>query len=203
MTASARLECAEPPAAVLYRGPLAEGEGYESAEPYAESAAAAPWRPGRTGSTGTQGSPRTPRGRSPWRASSRLARAGTAARSYRSTVPGVISRHEAPRIRDDVRPGGIGAALAIGATAGLYPSMRAAHLSPTEALRTVWAITWTDCPSWVGRSNPPPHRPALRSLGGSDPAEGPAAWRPGDRAGHPGHLLVPGMRRTRYPRQPV
>ena len=32
--------------------------------------------------------------------------------------------------------GGIGAALAIGAIAGLYPSMRAAHLSPTEALRT-------------------------------------------------------------------
>jgi putative ABC transport system permease protein len=33
--------------------------------------------------------------------------------------------------------GGIGAALAIGAAAGLYPSMRAARLSPTEALRTV------------------------------------------------------------------
>lgn len=33
--------------------------------------------------------------------------------------------------------GGIGAALLIGATAGLYPSMRAARLSPTEALRTV------------------------------------------------------------------
>ena len=33
--------------------------------------------------------------------------------------------------------GGIGAALAIGAMAGLYPSMRAARLSPTEALRTV------------------------------------------------------------------
>jgi putative ABC transport system permease protein len=33
--------------------------------------------------------------------------------------------------------GGIGAALAIGAIAGLYPSTRAAGLSPTEALRTV------------------------------------------------------------------
>lgn len=33
--------------------------------------------------------------------------------------------------------GGVGAALIIGAVAGLYPSMRAARLSPTEALRTV------------------------------------------------------------------
>ena len=33
--------------------------------------------------------------------------------------------------------GGFGAAVAIGAVAGLLPAVRAARLSPTEALRTV------------------------------------------------------------------
>jgi putative ABC transport system permease protein len=32
--------------------------------------------------------------------------------------------------------GGIGAALAIGAVAGLYPAIRAARLAPTDALRS-------------------------------------------------------------------
>jgi len=33
--------------------------------------------------------------------------------------------------------GGLAAAVGIGVVAGLYPSLRAARLSPTEALRTV------------------------------------------------------------------
>jgi putative ABC transport system permease protein len=33
--------------------------------------------------------------------------------------------------------GGLGSAIAIGAVAGLLPALRAARLSPTEALRTV------------------------------------------------------------------
>ncbi|MGD2051976.1 MAG: ABC transporter permease, partial [Acidimicrobiia bacterium] len=32
--------------------------------------------------------------------------------------------------------GGMAAALVIGAVAGLYPAIRAARMSPTEALRT-------------------------------------------------------------------
>jgi putative ABC transport system permease protein len=60
------------------------------------------------------------------------------------TVVGVVataiyaaSQHWSVAIPPLAFYGGIGAALVIGAIAGLYPSMRAARLSPTEALRTV------------------------------------------------------------------
>jgi len=54
-----------------------------------------------------------------------------------ATVIYAVSQHWSVQIPAVALYGGLGAALVIGAVAGLYPSMRAARLSPTEALRTV------------------------------------------------------------------
>ena len=54
-----------------------------------------------------------------------------------ATVIYAVSQHWSVQIPAVALYGGVGAALVIGAIAGLYPSMRAARLSPTEALRTV------------------------------------------------------------------
>jgi putative ABC transport system permease protein len=48
-----------------------------------------------------------------------------------------LTQHWSVVIPTQALYGGVGAALVIGAVAGLYPATRAARLSPTEALRTV------------------------------------------------------------------
>jgi putative ABC transport system permease protein len=54
-----------------------------------------------------------------------------------ATVVYALSQHQSVQIPAEALYGGVSAALVIGAIAGLYPSMRAARLSPTEALRTL------------------------------------------------------------------
>ncbi len=53
-----------------------------------------------------------------------------------ATVFYAVSQHWSLEIPAVALYGGVSAALLIGAVAGLYPSMRAARLSPTQALRT-------------------------------------------------------------------
>jgi putative ABC transport system permease protein len=57
---------------------------------------------------------------------------GAAATAVSSTA-----QNQAIVVPPEALAGGIGAALLIGALAGLYPSLRASRLSPTEALRTI------------------------------------------------------------------
>lgn len=53
-----------------------------------------------------------------------------------ATVGYATARNEIVVIPAIAWAGGLGAAVAIGAMAGLIPALRAARLSPTEALRT-------------------------------------------------------------------
>jgi putative ABC transport system permease protein len=54
-----------------------------------------------------------------------------------ATAVYATSKHWAIVVPVSAWAGGLGAAIAIGAIAGLLPALRAARLSPTEALRTV------------------------------------------------------------------
>jgi putative ABC transport system permease protein len=54
-----------------------------------------------------------------------------------ATIIYAVSQHWSVQLPALALYGGVSAALVIGAIAGLYPSMRAARLSPTDALRTV------------------------------------------------------------------
>ncbi len=64
---------------------------------------------------------------------------GTAGALLGAAVTGIYATSQGlpPVVPPEAMLGGLLAAVLIGAVAGLYPSMRAARLSPTEALRTV------------------------------------------------------------------